>query len=201
MRVLVACEVTGAVRDAFRARGHFAISCDIQPTEVPGPHYTGDARDLLDGGWDLLIAHPPCQYLSASGQHWTTRGLRDPALTADALAFVRELALAPIPRICIENPIGVISTRLKAPATQIIHPWQYGHPESKSTALWLLSLPPLRPTNVLELPACGYWENQTPDGRNKLGESKARAAIRARTYPGIAAAMADQWSDLPPPLF
>jgi hypothetical protein len=198
--VLVACEVTGAVRDAFRSRGHYALSCDLQPSEVPGPHYTGDARSLLDGGWDLLIAHPPCQYLASSGLHWTTRGLRDPELTADALAFVRELALAPIPRICIENPIGAISTRL-APATQVIQPWQYGHPESKATALWLLSLPPLRPTNVLPLPACGHWENQTPDRQNRLGESKARAAIRARTYPGIAAAMADQWGALPPPLF
>jgi hypothetical protein len=148
MRVLVACEFSGTVRDAFRRRGHDAMSCDLLPTEVPGPHYQGDVRDVLSDGWDLMIAHPPCTYLAVSGMHWTRRGLRDPQLTEDALAFVRLLLDAPVPRICVENPVSVISSRIRRP-DQIIQPWQFGHAESKTTCLWLKNLPRLKPTDVL----------------------------------------------------
>jgi len=140
VRVLVACEYSGTVRDAFLSRGHDAMSCDILPTDAPGPHYQGDVRDVLDGGWDLMIAHPPCTYLSVSGMHWTARGLRDPQLTEDALDFVRLLLDAPIPRICVENPVSVISTRIR-PSDQIVHPWMFGHDASKKTCLWLKNLP------------------------------------------------------------
>jgi hypothetical protein len=133
LNVLVACEFSGAVRAAFIRRGHDAVSCDLLPSESPGPHYTGDVRDLLalEYGWDLLIAFPPCTYLCSSGMHWTTRGLRDPQLTEDALKFVETLLSAPIPRIALENPVGAISTRIRKP-DQIIQPWQFGHPESKT---------------------------------------------------------------------
>ena len=130
MRVLVACEYSGRVRDAFTRLGHFAMSCDLLPTESPGLHWTGDVFDVIDKGWDLMIAHPPCTYLSVSGMHWTTRGLRDPQLTEDALEFVRRLMDAPIPRIAIENPISVISSRIRKP-DQIIHPWWFGDDASK----------------------------------------------------------------------
>ena len=192
MRVLVACEYSGAVRDAFRSRGHDAVSCDLLPTDVPGPHVQGDVLPLLAGGWDLLVAFPPCTYLCASGMHWTTRGLRDPQLTEDALAFVRALMAAPIPRIALENPVGRISTAIRKP-DQAIQPWQHGHPESKSTCLWLKGLPLLRPTDVLQKPPSGRWANQTPSGQNRLGPSADRWKVRSATYPGIATAMADQW--------
>lgn len=192
MRVLVACEYSGAVRDAFLACGHDAMSCDLLPTDAPGPHYQGDVRDVLGDGWDMLIAFPPCTYLCSSGMHWTTRGLRDPKLTEDALAFVRLLMDAPIPRIAVENPVGCISTRIRKPNC-VIHPWQFGHAESKTTCLWLKNLPALRPTNILPLPAGGRWNNQTASGQNRLAPSPNRWKERSRTYPGIAAAMAEQW--------
>jgi hypothetical protein len=195
MRVLVACEYSGTVRDAFIARGHDALSCDLLPTDVPGPHYQGDVRDVLGDGWDLMIAHPPCTYLSVSGMHWTRRGLRDPKLTEDALAFVRLLMDAPIPRIAIENPVSVISSGIRKP-DQIIQPWQFGHDASKKTCLWLVGLPPLRPTQVIEprlVNGRQRWGNQTDSGQNRLSPSPDRWKIRSATFPGIAAAMADQW--------
>ncbi len=195
MKVLVACEYSGAVRDAFRARGHDAMSCDLLPTDAPGPHYQGDVRDVLGGGWDLMVAHPPCTYLSVSGMHWTRRGLRDPNLTEDALAFVRLLMDAPIPRIAIENPVSVISSGIRKP-DQIIQPWQFGHDASKKTCLWLVGLPPLRPTQVIEprlVNGRQRWGNQTDSGQNRLSPSPDRWKIRSATFPGIAAAMADQW--------
>jgi hypothetical protein len=195
MRVLVACEYSGAVRDAFRARGHDAMSCDLLPTDAPGPHYQGDVRDVLGDGWDLMIAHPPCTYLSVSGMHWTRRGLRDPKLTEDALAFVRLLMDAPISRIAIENPVSIISSRLRKPE-QIVQPWQFGHDASKKTCLWLVGLPPLRPTRVIEprlVNGRQRWGNQTDSGQNRLSPSPDRWKIRSATFPGIAAAMADQW--------
>ena len=194
MRVLVACEYSGAVRDALIRRGHDAVSCDLLPTDAPGPHIEGDVLPHLADGWDMMIAFPPCTYLCASGMHWTTRGLRDPQLTADALAFVRALMAAPIPRIAVENPIGRISTAIRKP-DQVIHPWEFGHPESKTTCLWLTGLPPLLPTSVLTLPVSGRWANQTASGQNKLGPSADRWKIRSATYAGIAEAMADQWGD------
>ena len=140
MRVLIACEYSGTVRDAFIARGHDAMSCDLLPTDVPGPHYQGDVFDIINDGWDLMIAHPPCTFLSVSGMHWTTRGLRDPQLTEDALTFVQALMDAPIPRIAIENPVSVISSRIRKP-NQIIQPWWFGDDASKKTCLWLKNLP------------------------------------------------------------
>jgi len=196
MRVLVACEYSGTVRDAFIALGHDAMSCDILPTETPGPHYRGDVRDVLGDKWDIVIAFPPCTYLCSSGMHWTVRGLRDPKLTEDALEFVRALLGADAPYIALENPIGAISTRIRKPDC-IIHPWQFGHPESKTTCLWLKNLPALTPTNILQKPASGRWENQFADGQNNLWGKKDAWKLRSKTYLGIAEAMANQWSSLP----
>jgi hypothetical protein len=198
MRVLIACEYSGTVRDAFRARGHDAVSCDLLPTDAPGPHYQGPVQDIISERWDLMIAHPPCTYLSVSGMHWTTRGLRDPQLTEDALEFVRMLMCAPVPRIAIENPISVISTRIRKP-DQIITPYQFGHDASKKTCLWLQGLPLLRPTQMVEPRIIGgrkRWGNQTDSGQNRLSPSPDRWKIRSATYAGIAAAMADQWGAL-----
>lgn len=204
MKVLVACEYSGRVRDAFAAAGHSALSCDLLPTDSPGPHYQGDIRDILNSSnveWDLMIAHPPCTYLSVSGMHWTTRGLRDPQLTEDALDFVRLLMNAPIPRIAIENPVSVISSRIRKP-DQIINPYQFGHDASKKTCLWLKNLPLLQPTQVVApqiINGRERWGNQTASGQNKLGPSEDRWKIRSETYQGIAKAMADQWGSLPSP--
>lgn len=198
MRVLVACEYSGRVRDAFIALGHDAMSCDLLPSDAPGPHHEGDVRDIIDDGWDLMIAHPPCTYLSVSGMHWTTRGLRDPQLTEDALDFVQMLMDAPIKRIAIENPISVISSRIRKPE-QIITPYQFGHDASKKTCLWLKNLPPLRPTQLVEpriVNGKKRWGNQTDSGQNKLGPSEDRWKIRSETYLGIAKAMAEQWGSL-----
>lgn len=198
MRVLVACEYSGRVRDAFLAAGHDAMSCDLLPTDAPGPHYEGDVRDVLNDGWDLMVAHPPCTYLSVSGMHWTRRGLRDPQLTEDALDFVRLLIGAPIKRIAIENPVSVISTRIRKP-DQIVTPYQFGHDASKKTCLWLKNLPPLQPTQYVEPRVVNgkpRWGNQTDGGQNKLAPSTDRWKIRSETYTGIAAAMADQWGRL-----
>ena len=195
MKVLVACEYSGTVRDAFIRAGHDAMSCDLLPSDSAGPHYQGDVRDILLDGWDLMIAHPPCQYLSASGMHWTKRGLRDPQLTEDALEFVQLLLEAPIPRIALENPVGCISSRLRRP-DQIIQPWQYGHDASKTTCLWLIGLPKLESTGIVEprlVNGRPRWGNQTSGGHNKLGPSADRWKIRSATYAGIAEAMANQW--------
>ncbi len=198
VRVLVACEYSGTVRDAFRRRGHDAVSCDLLPTDAPGPHYQGPVQDIISDGWDLMIAHPPCTYLSVSGMHWTKRGLRDPQLTEDALEFVRMLMCAPVPRIAVENPVSVISSRIRKP-DQIITPYQFGHDASKKTCLWLQGLPLLRPTQMVEPRIIGgrkRWGNQTDSGQNRLSPSPDRWKIRSATYPGIAAAMADQWGSL-----
>jgi hypothetical protein len=192
MKVLIACEYSGTVRDAFIRLGHDAMSCDLLPTDVPGPHYQGDVRDILNDGWDLMIAHPPCTYLCSSGLHWNKRRPERAAQTEEALQFVQLLLDANIPRIALENPIGCISTRIRKP-DQTIHPWQHGDPESKATCLWLKGLPLLQPTNVLLLPESGRWANQTASGQNKLGPSADRWKIRSQTYQGIANAMAQQW--------
>jgi hypothetical protein len=190
MRVLVACEYSGKVRDAFLKLGHDAISCDLLPTDQPGPHYQGDVLDIINEGYDLMIAHPPCTYLAVSGMHWTKRGLRDPKLTEDALIFVNKLLNAPISRIALENPISVISSRIRKP-DQIIQPWQFGHDASKKTCLWLKNLPHLIPTDIIKKE---LYSNQTKSGQNKLPPSKDRWKIRSTTYQGIADAMAIQWS-------
>ena len=185
MRVLVACEYSGRVRDAFRALGHDAISCDLLPTEVDGPHYQGDVRDLLSGAWDLLIAHPPCTHLAVSGaRHFAAK--RADGRQQDALDFVRMLMNAPIPRIAIENPVSVISSEIRRP-DQIIQPWQFGHGETKATCLWLKGLPKLAPTQIV-------------DGRearvHRMPPSPDRWKERSRTYQGIAGAMAAQWGGM-----
>lgn len=181
MKVLVGCEFSAVVREAFCARGHDAWSCDIQETEIPGQHIRCDLRELLgDSSWDLLIAFPPCTFLSNSGaQHNQFR--RDKQ--AAALEFVRDILYCDIPKKCVENPIGAISRFIRDPS-QIIQPWMFGHGEVKSTCLWLEGLPLLVPTDIV------------PGREAKIhrrGESELRARERSRTYSGIAAAMAAQW--------
>lgn len=180
MRVLIACEFSGTVRDAFAARGHDAWSCDLLPADKPGNHHQGDVLSILHDGWDLMIAHPPCTHLAVSGARWFKDKLGE---QAEALEFVRALMDAPIERICIENPVSILSSRIRKP-DQIIQPWQFGHGETKATCLWLKNLPRLTPTSVV-------------DGReariHKLPPSPERWKIRSTTYQGIADAMAAQW--------
>ena len=189
MKVLIACEYSGTVRDAFIQCGHDAMSCDLLPTDVPGNHYQGDVFDVINDGWDLMIAHPPCTHLAVSGARWFKDKVKE---QAESLEFVRRLMDAPIDKIAIENPISIISSRIRKPE-QIIQPWMFGHPEAKATCLWLKGLPTLSATDVLTKPECGYWSNQTPSGQNKLGPSKDRWKERSKTYQGIATAMANQW--------
>lgn len=179
-RVLVACESSGVVRDAFIRAGHDAMSCDLLPTEQPGPHYQGDVCDVLDDGWDLMVAHPPCTHLAVSGARWFKDKLIE---QEESLHFVRLLLAAPIPRIALENPISIISSRIRKP-DQIIQPWQFGHGETKATCLWLKNLPKLQPTDVVEGREARV--HKMPPGPNRWRE-------RSRTYLGIGAAMADQW--------
>jgi len=193
LRVLAACEYSGRVRDAFASLGHDAWSCDLLPSETLGQHYQGDVRELLAQPWDIIIGFPPCTYLCSSGMHWTTRGLRDPKLTEDALKFVRCILGANCKHIALENPVGAISTRIRKP-DQIVQPHWFGDNASKTTCLWTKNLPPLVPTNPLPLPTSGRWQNQTPSGQNKLGPSADRWKLRSSTYPGLAKAMAAQWS-------
>lgn len=180
MNVLIACEYSGKVRDAFLALGLNAMSCDLLPTEVKGPHYIGDVTDLLGMGWDMMIAHPPCTHLAVSGSRWFKDKAKE---QEEALEFVRLLMDAPIPKIAIENPISVISSRIRKP-DQIIQPWQYGHGETKATCLWLKGLPKLTPTNIVEGREARV--HRMPPGPDRWKE-------RSRTYAGIAEAMATQW--------
>lgn len=196
MRVLVACENSGVVSKAFRDRGHTAFSMDLlETTGDPLWHIKGDVHYILDSQWDLLIAHPPCTYLSVSGMHWTTRGFRDPKLTVDALELVSLLMGLQIPKICIENPVSIISSRIRKP-DQIIQPYEFGHDASKKTCLWLKGLPKLVPTQYVEpriVEGKKRWSNQTDSGQNRLGPSEDRWKERSKTYQGIADAMAAQW--------
>jgi hypothetical protein len=192
MKILVACEFSGIVRDAFNARGHFAISCDLLGSESSaGTHYQADVLTLLDKHWDMMIAFPPCTHLACSGARYFAAKRLD-GRQQQAIDFFMALVNAPIPRIAIENPVGIMSSIYRKP-DQIIQPYHYGHQESKTTCLWLKGLPKLQHTQVLPLPAGGHWLNQTPSGQNRLGPSPDRAKIRSRTYTGIAAAMASQW--------
>jgi hypothetical protein len=230
LRVLVGCEYSGRVRDAFLARGHDAVSCDLLPSDVPGPHYQGDVRDILDDGWDLGIFFPDCTYLTHSAE-WCYKddpgkkmrpgvlyGAERRQAREDALAFVRLLLDARIPKIALENPVGAISTRIR-PASQYVQPYQFGDDASKKTGLWLKNLPPLVPTKmippryvccgeVLDLDGVGLygcpnccgdnkplprWGNQTNGGQNKHGPSDDRWKIRSYTWPGLADAMGEQW--------
>lgn len=197
MQVLIACEFSGRVRDAFRKLGHDAYSCDLLPSEGdPTYHILGDCFQTIElYPWDLMIAHPPCTYLCSSGLHWNKRVAGREEKTKEALDFVHRLMNCHIPRVALENPIGRINTAFRKP-DQIIQPWMFGHPESKATCLWLKGLPKLEPTNVLHLPEGARWANQTPSGQNKLGPSPERWKERSRTYLGIAQAMAEQWGTL-----
>ena len=183
MRVLVACEFSGVVRDAFRAKGHDAWSCDLLPTERTGNHIQGDVLDVLKNAWDLMIAFPPCTHLASSGARWFAAKRKE---QAEAIAFFKALWKAPIERIAIENPIGIMSTHLRKP-DQIIQPWQFGHGETKATCLWLKNLPKLQPTNIVpgRVPRV-HHESPSPD----------RWKRRSITYKGIADAMADQWGSV-----
>ncbi len=196
MKVLVACEYSGRVRDAFLARGHDAISCDLLPTDSPGPHYQGDVLELIRREkFDLMIAHPPCTYLCSSGLHWNGRVPGRAEKTEEALEFVRALLFCDIPKIALENPMGCIGTRIRK-SDQTIQPWQFGADASKATCLWLKGLPKLVPTSIVEpriVNGKKRWGNQTDSGQNRLGPSDDRWKIRSETYLGIAEAMAAQW--------
>jgi len=180
MKVLIACEYSGAVRDAFINNGHDAMSCDLLPTDVDGPHYQGDVFDIINDGWDLMIAHPPCTHLAVSGARWFKDKVEE---QKEALEFVQRLMDAPIDKIAIENPISIISSHIRKPE-QIIQPWMFGHGETKATCLWLKGLPKLFATNVVE-------------GReakiHKMSPGPNRWKERSKTYQGIAIAMANQW--------
>jgi hypothetical protein len=198
MKILIACEQSGTVRDAFIAAGHDAMSCDILPSDKPGPHYQGDVLDVLGDGWDMMIAHPPCTYLATSGLHWNKRRPERGQLTEGALKFVRKFLIADIEHIALENPIGCISSQIRKP-DQIIQPWMFGHDASKATCLWLKNLPLLCETNLVEprlVDGKRRWANQTDSGQNRLPPSADRAKIRSITYQGIADAMAAQWGSL-----
>lgn len=198
VKVLVACEKSGIVREAFNAlAGVHAISCDLEPCEDGRVdyHLQCDVREVLDQGWDLMIAHPPCQYLSSSGLHWNKRRPERVKLTEDAVEFALALWNAPIPMVALENPVGILSTRIRPP-DQIIQPYRFGEDASKATCLWLSGLPMLKPTAYFPprlVNGRRRWSNQTDSGQNKLPASASRSSDRARTYPGIASAMADQW--------
>lgn len=192
MKVLIGCEFSGTVRDAFLARGHDAVSCDLLPSESPkGEHYQCDVFEALAiGGWDLLICHPPCTHLAVSGARWFPEKRKE---QRDALNFVLDLLNADVPMICLENPVSIISSVVREP-DQIIQPWMFGHEETKTTCLWLKNLPKLRPTKVMKR----RDRNLTPSGQNKLSPSDDRWKLRAKTYQGIADAMAEQWGELDP---
>ena len=179
-RLLVACEYSGTVRDAFIAAGWDAWSCDLLPTEKLGPHFMGPVEVILDLGWDMMIAHPPCTHLAVSGARWFGGKRRQ---QAEALAFVRLLMDAPIPHIAIENPASIISSSIR-PADQVIQPWQHGHGETKATHLWLKNLPRLQPSAIV----AGREQRI-----HRLPPSPTRWKERSRTYEGIAKAMACQW--------
>jgi hypothetical protein len=181
MRVLVACEYSGKVREAFRKLGHDAWSCDLLPADDSSPyHYQGDVRDILYEGWGLMVAHPPCTHLAVSGARWFKDKIEE---QVEALEFVRLLLDAPVDKIALENPISIISSRVRKP-DQIIQPWQFGHGETKATCLWLKNLPPLMPTNIVEGREGRVW---------KLPPSEDRWKLRSETFQGIADAMAEQW--------
>ena len=213
MKVLVACEYSGIVRDAFIKKGHEAVSCDLLPSESDlGEHYQGNVTDILNDGWDMMIAHPPCTYLAVSGARWfyhpEDKHLpyeeRRPhplhpnrkQLQEEALDFIKLLMKAPIEKIAIENPVGVISTKIRKPE-QIIQPYMFGHSESKKTCLWLKNLQPLQPTNIVEeeervVYASGKSMPRWYADAYKLPPEE-RWKVRSATFPGIAKAMAEQW--------
>lgn len=182
MKILIACEYSGRVRDAFARMGHDATSCDMLPTDEPGKHYQGDVTDILGDGWDMMVAFPPCTHLAVSGARWFKEKRADGRQQA-ALDFVRLLMDAPINKIVIENPVSIISSHIRKP-DQTIQPWQFGHGETKRTCLWLKNLPKLTPTDIVEGREQRIW---------KLPPSADRWKLRSKTFEGIASAMANQW--------
>jgi len=189
MKVLIACEYSGRVRDAFTAMGHDATSVDLLPSETEGRHIIGDVLDVIKSEhFDLMIAHPPCTDLATSGAKWFAEKRAD-GRQQKALQFVQDLMDAPIEKIALENPVSIISSHIRKP-DQYIQPWQFGHDAQKKTGLWLKNLPLLRETNVIHKER---YANQTPSGQNKLAPSPDRWKDRSRTYEGIANAMASQW--------
>ncbi len=197
MKVLVGCECSGIVREAFRRRGHDAWSCDFDETEIPGQHIRADVKSILADGWDMAIFHPPCTYLSVSGLHWNKRRPERAALTEEALKFVVSLMACSIPKIAIENPVGCISSQICKP-TQIIQPYWFGDDASKKTCLWLFNLPklPLLPSLYVQprrVNGKERWSNQTDSGQNRETPSDHRQKDRSRTYQGIANSMAATW--------
>lgn len=219
MKVLVACEYSGRVRDAFIAKGHDAMSCDLLPTDAPGPHYQGNVSDIINKGWDLMIAHPPCTYLTCSaerayndpdfdkypgvGHHQKVKpgtlvGAERREAREEAIEFVERLLSVDIPMIALENPIGVLSRRIGKPA-QLIQPYEYGDDASKRTCLWLKGLPQLKPTNYVQpryVNGKPRWSNQTDSGQNRESPNPDRWKTRSTTWQGWADAMAEQWGSL-----
>ena len=200
MKILIACEFSGTVREAFARRGHDVMSCDLLPTEREccelTSHYQGDVRELLDDNWDMMLAFPPCTYLCSSGLHWNNRRAERAQETETALNFVRLLLDAPIKKVVLENPIGCIGTRIRK-ADQIIQPNDFGHDANKATCLWLKNVPKLIPTKKIEPRVTSNgkkrWANQTDSGQNRLTPSPRRWAERSATYSGVADAFAEQW--------
>jgi site-specific DNA-cytosine methylase len=194
MKILIACEYSGAVRDAFIAMGHEAVSCDLLPTEIPGPHHQGSVLDILGDRWDMMIAFPPCTHLATSGARWF-KEKREDGRQQQGIDFFMALATANIEKIAIENPIGIMSTQWRKP-DQIIQPYEHGHEATKTTCLWLKGLPLLTPTHVV-----GKGERHvTKSGRSlpswyNLPPSKDRWKVRSKTFQGIADAMANQWGE------
>ena len=183
MKILIACEFSGIVRDAFKSKGHNAWSCDLLPSERKGNHIQDDVLNIIDDGWDMMIAHPPCTHLAVSGARWFKSKQKE---QKEAIDFFMALVDAPIPQICVENPISIMSTRYRKP-DQIIQPWMFGHGETKATCLWLKNLPLLKPTNMVK-----GRENRI----HKMPPRKDRAKLRSITYQGIADAMAATWGEI-----
>ena len=205
MKVLVACEFSGTVRDAFLKTGHEAMSCDLEPTDVPGPHYQGDMFDIINDGWDMMIAFPPCTHLAVSGaKHFAKK--RADGRQQDGIDFFLKVVNSNIPRIAVENPVGIMSSIYRKP-DQIIQPWHFGHEAQKTTCLWLNNLPLLQHTKVVDkgsfyisktgkkMPA---WSHDVADANGKkIGYNTLEIKkIRNKTFQGIADAMADQWGNL-----
>lgn len=180
MKVLIACEFSGLVRESFKAKGHDAWSCDLLPTEIPGQHIQGDVLSILSDGWDLMVCHPPCTHLAVSGARWFKDKQKE---QAEALEFVKMLLSAPIDKVALENPISIISSKIRKP-DQIIQPWQFGHGETKATCLWLKNLPLLVPTHIVS-----GRENRV----HRMAPSDNRWRERSRTFQGVAKAMGEQW--------
>ena len=206
MRVLIGCEFSGIVREAFKAKGHDAWSCDLLPTEIPGQHIQGDVLEILNDGWDLMVAHPPCTYLSNAGIRWFNEkkygeeARKRKKKRIEAFKFVMRLANAPIPHLAIENPVGWLNSHWRKP-DQIIHPYYFGDPDSKRTCLWLKNLPLLQPTKIVKPKIYAYFKRGKKKGKPIYGTQYLQLAPdrwknRSRTYRGIAEAIADQWGNL-----